>query len=876
MTMRARLQLQWLRRNSLLWRLVLIGIAALAPLSAALVQFAGNERKMAVSATRERAEMLVSYAADRQLHTVEEARAALRFLIDSPEVRSAGPQCSEFLQRYVTMHRWIGSLRLSKPDGSEACSDGTAARSPNPAEQEIFVKAARQPQFVLSGSSADHDIDALQMTAAAPVYNGDRLIGVISARMTPAVFGSHQPVSLGSNPDATMLVVDRKGYLIAHHPPLPERIGTYVGDRLLVQEALAGSRKEAKIADLTGVARIFAFRDLPETGVVLAVGLNQASVVGAIDDALRYRLVLIILIISGSLLLAMLGVEWLILKPLRTLAGTAEALEQGDFNIRSPYRGFGEVRLLERAFTRMAKAVADRERDLTLARDVAEKALSQANSASMAKTNFLASMSHEIRTPLNGIIGYTEQLLDESLNPRQRRYTDLIQVSASALLTVANDILEFSSIEAEQIKLRLEPFSLVALVDNTVSIVSSGAGKKGVPVKVVIDPTVPRMLIGDEARLRQILLNLLNNAVKFTREGHIAVVVEHQGCTDDGEHIRIAVIDTGIGIAPEKHDRLFRRFSQVDPTIRREFGGTGLGLAISKRLIELMGGCIGVESQLGKGSTFWIELVLPSTDSPRTERLETAIRVAAIPARILVVEDVEINQELVKILLEAAGHRVDIVSSGEEAVTAVQGSAFDLVLMDIQMPGMDGITATKMIRDLHHPSRQTFIAAMTANVLPQQVRSFMDAGFNDHIGKPIRRDELFRKLDEWLPPAARPGHTGERASASGSFEERNFKDFIDLMGHDRVGLWLARLDEKLKNSFPDNSNLEGNLQQIAQDAHAITSQAALLGFSKLAELCTRLEQACVLGKDVMPLLEAIRTEAQTTCETIARISKSAA
>jgi signal transduction histidine kinase/CheY-like chemotaxis protein/HPt (histidine-containing phosphotransfer) domain-containing protein len=876
MMMRARLQLRWLKRNSLLWRLLLIGIAALAPLSAALVQFAGNERRMAVNATRERAEMLVSYAVDRHMHMLEEARVALGFLSDSPEVRSAGPQCSAFLQRYVTMHQWIGSLRLSKPDGSEACSDGKAARSPNPAEQEFFIKAARQLQFILSGPTAAHDIDALQMTAAAPVYNGDQFVGVISARMAPGVFGSQQPAPLGSNLDATILVLDRKGHLIAHQPPLPELVGTNVGDRLLVQEALMASRKEANIADLTGVSRIFVFRDLPETDMVLAIGLNQSSVVGAIDHALRYRLVLIILIISGSLLLAMLGVEWLILRPLRMLAGTAEALEQGDFSIHSPYRGFGEVRLLERAFTRMAKAVADRERDLTSARDVAEKALSQANSASMAKTNFLASMSHEIRTPLNGIIGYTEQLLNEPLHPRQRRYIDLIQVSASALLTVANDILEFSSIEAEQIKLRLEPFSLVALVDNTVSIVSSGAGKKGVPVKVVLDPSIPKMFIGDEARLRQILLNLLNNAVKFTREGHIAVMVEHQGNTDEGEHIRIEVADTGIGIAPEKHDRLFRRFSQVDPTIRREFGGTGLGLAISKRLIELMGGRIGVESQLGKGSTFWVELVLPSTASLPGEPVENAVPVAAIPARILVVEDVEINQELVKILLEAAGHRVDIVSSGEEAIMAVQGPAYDLVLMDIQMPGMDGITATKMIRALHHPAGRTFIAAMTANVLPQQVRSFMEAGFNDHIGKPIRRDLLLRKLDEWLPPAAGSGHTGERASASDSFEERNFKDFIDLMGHDRVGLWLARLEEKLKNSFPDNSNLEGNLQQIAQDAHAITSQAALLGFSRLAELCTRLEQACLLGRDVMPLLEAIRREARTTCETIARISKSAA
>ncbi|QRM27653.1 ATP-binding protein [Microvirga sp. VF16] len=871
--MRARLRLRWLDRNSLLWRFLLIGIAALAPLSAALVQFASNERRVAVTATRERTELLASYALDRQNQVVDEARAALRFLSHSPEVRSLGAECEQFLQRYISLHHWMHSLRLSNPDGSEACSARSTASTFNPAGREFFVKALREQRFVLSDLAADQETGALQMIAAAPALDGNQTVGILSVGMTVDILGNHHPVPLGSVPETTVLVVDRKGYLIAHQPPNLDLVGTYIGDKPMIQKALESSQEAAEVPDLSGISRYFVFRPLPETDAVLAVGLNEASVVGAINETLRYRVVLITLIIGGSLLLAMLGVEWLILKPLRMLVRTAEALEYGDIGSRSPHRGVGEVRLLERALNRMAKAVTDRERDLMAARDIAEKALSQANSASMAKTNFLASMSHEIRTPLNGIIGYTEQLLGEPLNPKQRRYTDLIQVSASALLTVANDILDFSSIEADQIKLQLEPFPLVALVDNTVSIVSSGAGKEGVPIKVDLDPRIPRLLIGDEARLRQVLLNLLNNAVKFTREGHITAVARHLGSTDRGERIRIAVVDTGIGIAPEQHERLFKRFSQVDPSVRREFGGTGLGLAISKRLVELMEGEIGVESQLGKGSTFWIELVLPSTTSIPLERYEGEMPVAVAPARVLVAEDIEINQDLMKILLEGAGHRVDLVSNGDEAIAAVQARAYDLILMDIQMPGMDGITATKIIRDLDHPYSRTFIAAMTANVLPQQIRSFLEAGFDDHIGKPIRRDQLLRKLSEWLPQIRETGSTAAMQPQTDAFDERNFKDFVDMMGQDRVGLWLTRLEEQLMSSFLNDMDCEPNFRQIANNAHAITSQAALLGFSQLAELCTKLEQACLAGEDVMLLLEAVRCEARRACEKIEWLSK---
>jgi PAS domain S-box-containing protein len=383
-------------------------------------------------------------------------------------------------------------------------------------------------------------------------------------------------------------------------------------------------------------------------------------------------------------------------------------------------------------------------------------ALARSEGAAAAKTDFLANMTHELRTPLTAIVGFAGVMRQStSLNAQDAHHVGLIHDASQTLMGVIGDVLDFSKLEAGGFELDPAPFDPAQTVRSAVAIVAEQAAGKGLALTTRIDAPEPApLLIGDAPRLRQVLLNFLSNAIKFTREGGVTVSLSGS-LQADCCRMRIAVTDTGIGIDEAHIGALFTRFTQADASVSRQFGGTGLGLAISKQIVEASGGRIGVDSLTGQGSTFWFEVELPiaAEDAEHAEP-EAAGAVLDRPIRALVVEDNAVNRELITTLLSPFGIEIETACDGAEAVEAVGRRRYDVILMDMQMPVMDGLTATRRIRALaDRDVAGTPIIAMTANVLPEQVARCREAGMDDHIGKPINLPQLLETLDRWTTPA---------------------------------------------------------------------------------------------------------------------------
>ncbi len=513
-----------------------------------------------------------------------------------------------------------------------------------------------------------------------------------------------------------------------------------------------------------------------------------------------------------------------------------------------------------------------------------KEAKEKAEAASRAKSEFLANMSHEIRTPLNGVIGMLDLLATTPLDDTQKNYLENASTSAQILLDLLNDVLDFSKIEAGKLSLEEVEFDLHALINGLAASIRGLAAQKDLEIKVSIDSLLPVCVKGDPTRLRQVLMNLLGNAVKFTRKGWIEISAIPLEQVDQEITIRFTVEDSGVGIPDDKKSLLFQEFTQVDTSVTRKFGGTGLGLAISKRLVEMMGGDIGVDSELGQGSKFWftVRMVKGNEKAQGCQKALTNLgfdlyeykQIAEKnPKRVLVVDDNIINQQILLSMLQKLGLKAEAVSNGEDAVEALSAIPYDLVLMDIQMPVMDGMEATRRIRSLNSTAinPRIPIIALTAHAFREEIEEFLQCGMDDHLAKPITLEKLSLSLKKWLfdqepgknmqhkeypaddlVPVAIPNDE-ESSSADLKalrifdrqvFEERTFcnKELMKRL----LMTFLRYIPKEIKALSEGLEN--GDLVEVQKRAHSIKGSSANMGAEKLFAIAADLESLIRTGK----------------------------
>lgn len=583
------------------------------------------------------------------------------------------------------------------------------------------------------------------------------------------------------------------------------------------------------------------------TAALRAVFAHHAAAAAALDgllaarmQQLRHRRTSLLLLVAA--VLAVVAYLWTafyggVQQAVVRLDRASKRMLSGDFRRRVVLNSRDELHQVVESFNRIAARLRTE--------------WERADAATRAKSDFLAMMSHEIRTPLSGVLGMLHLLLDTPLTPHQRHYAETIRESGEALLGILNDILDLSKMEAGKLELRPVDFDPHGVVASVTTLLEPRAREKHLALESQVAPDIPRAVRGDAGRLRQVLLNLVGNAIKFTDAGTVKVDVR---CADAQSTIRFAVSDTGIGIANDARQRLFQEFSQVDDSRGRRFGGTGLGLAISKKIVAAMGGEIGVDSIPDRGSTFWFTVACEpaaeaATPEPRSAVVPPAPHIEAPvrPLRVLVAEDNPVNQEVAVGLLRRGGHEVDVVANGHAAIDAVRGGTYDVVLMDLHMPGLDGLDATREIRRLPGARGQVPIIALSASPMREATERARAAGMNGHLIKPVDPEALAAALAEHArftaPPAAAP-------QDDRTVDEEHLRLLVESLGPAKVEELVTELPAHARPQCARliEAQAAGDLAGARAAAHVLTGMAASLGLTALAAHTGAIEAACFEGQ----------------------------